>query len=136
MSELTTAPPLNNTEQNRRLTLGKFLRTRRESLDPKRLGLSTPRKRRTPGLRREDVALLDDVGITWYTWLEQGRPIKTSAKVLLAIAKALEFNEVETRHLFMLAELPFSPTVRQLRENQRRQPDDSEPAQSLSRRHR
>ncbi|MFP1721626.1 helix-turn-helix transcriptional regulator [Lonsdalea quercina] len=112
MSALTTAPLPDSTEQNRRLTLGKFLRTRRESLDPERLGLSTPRKRRTPGLRREDVALLADVGITWYTWLEQGRPIKTSVKTLLAIAKALQFNEVETRHLFMLAELPFSPTVR------------------------
>ncbi|WJV52000.1 helix-turn-helix transcriptional regulator [Pectobacteriaceae bacterium CE90] len=102
------APP---TIQNNRKVLGTFLRSRRESLDPRRLGLAVPRKRRTPGLRREDVALLADVGITWYTWLEQGRPIRTSVKTLTAIADALQFNEVETRHLFMLAGLPFSPSV-------------------------
>ncbi|GAB7266679.1 helix-turn-helix transcriptional regulator [Dickeya ananatis] len=90
---------------------GRFLRARRESLDPLRLGLSIPRKRRTPGLRREDVALLADVGITWYTWLEQGREIRASAKTLTAIANALQCNEAETRHLFMLAGLPFSPSA-------------------------
>ncbi|MEE3661721.1 helix-turn-helix transcriptional regulator [Brenneria sp. g21c3] len=102
----------NSAGQDNRKILGAYLRTRRESLDPARLGLSIPRKRRTPGLRREDVALLADVGITWYTWLEQGRPIRTSAKTMSSIAKALQFNEEETRHLFMLASLPYSPTVR------------------------
>ncbi|ACS85528.1 helix-turn-helix transcriptional regulator [Musicola paradisiaca] len=98
--------------QDNRKQLGAFLRSRRESLDPQRLGLPSPRKRRTPGLRREDVALLADVGITWYTWLEQGREIRTSAKTLTAIANALQFNQDETRHLFMLAGLPFSPAAR------------------------
>ncbi|MEC5341422.1 helix-turn-helix transcriptional regulator [Brenneria populi] len=101
-----------NAGQQNRKVLGTYLRTRRESIDPTRIGLSIPRKRRTPGLRREDVALLADVGITWYTWLEQGRPIRTSAKTMMSIAKALQFNEEETRHLFMLANLPYSPTVR------------------------
>ncbi|TYL41474.1 helix-turn-helix transcriptional regulator [Dickeya sp. ws52] len=104
-THVTTLQPDN------RKRLGAFLRARRESLDPLRLGLSIPRKRRTPGLRREDVALLADVGITWYTWLEQGREIRASAKTLTAIADALQFNEAETRHLFMLAGLPFSPAA-------------------------
>lgn len=87
---------------NRKL-LGAFLRTRRESLDPNRLGLARMRQRRTPGLRREEVAQLADVGITWYTWLEQGRPIQASPKTLTAIANALQCNEAETHHLFRLA---------------------------------
>jgi transcriptional regulator with XRE-family HTH domain len=81
------------------------LRTRRENLDPKRLGLPRYGRRRTPGLRREEVAQLANVGVTWYTWLEQGRPIKASARVLSAIASALQCNEAETRHLFVLAGL-------------------------------
>ncbi|MCL2892143.1 helix-turn-helix transcriptional regulator [Brenneria tiliae] len=112
MSTMMTDSSASDAGRRNRKILGAYLRSRRESLDPARLGLSLARKRRTPGLRREDVALLADVGITWYTWLEQGRPIRTSAKTLTAIAKALQFNEDETRHLFMLAELPFSPTVR------------------------
>ena len=58
---------------DRRKQLGAFLRARRESLDPQRLGLPRSGRRRTPGLRREEVAMLADVGVTWYTWLEQGR---------------------------------------------------------------
>ena len=83
--------------------LGDFLRSRRESLDPVRLGLPCLRYRRTPGLRREEVAQLADVGVTWYTWLEQGRDVKASAKTLAAIASALQCNEAETLHLFRLA---------------------------------
>lgn len=90
-------------EQNNRKLLGTFLRTRRESLDPNRLGLPRMRHRRTPGLRREEVAQLADVGVTWYTWLEQGRDIKASPKTLTAIASALQCNDVETQHLFSLA---------------------------------
>ncbi|HCW48347.1 MAG: helix-turn-helix transcriptional regulator [Mixta calida] len=89
-------------KSNHRL-LGEFLRSRRESLDPVRLGLPRMRHRRTPGLRREEVAQLADVGVTWYTWLEQGREIKASAKTLTAIAAALQCNEAETQHLFRLA---------------------------------
>jgi transcriptional regulator with XRE-family HTH domain len=83
--------------------LGAFLRTRRESLDPQRLGLPRLGRRRTPGLRREEVAQLARVGITWYTWLEQGRPVQASARVLESIAAALRYSEAETRHLFALA---------------------------------
>lgn len=94
---------------NNRKLLGTFLRARRESLDPNRLGLPRMRQRRTPGLRREEVAQLADVGITWYTWLEQGRPIQASVKTLTAIANALQCNEAETHHLFMLAGQSLPP---------------------------
>lgn len=85
--------------------LGLFLRQRRESLDPVLLGFSRGGRRRTPGLRREEVAQLADVGVTWYTWLEQGRDIQVSAKVMGAIATALHCTEAETRHVFTLAGL-------------------------------
>ncbi|WP_283149466.1 helix-turn-helix transcriptional regulator [Silvimonas soli] len=93
--------------------LGTFLRVRRESLDPTRLGLPRTGRRRTPGLRRDDVAMLADIGITWYTKLEQGRPIRVSAKVLSAIAVALQCSDAETRHLFALAGIakPAADTV-------------------------
>ena len=90
-------------EKSHHQLLGAFLRRRREALDPARLGLPRVRNRRTPGLRREEVAQLADVGVTWYTWLEQGRDINASAKTLSAIAIALQCNEAETRHLFRLA---------------------------------
>jgi transcriptional regulator with XRE-family HTH domain len=105
--KITSRPmPARDAMENRRaMELGAFLRTRRENLDPKRLGLPRAGRRRTPGLRREEVAQLADVGVTWYTWLEQGRPIQASARVLAAIAAALLCNEAETRHLFALAGL-------------------------------
>ena len=83
--------------------LGMFLRARRESLDPRRLGLPRYGRIRTPGLRREEVAQLADIGITWYTKLEQGRPIRVSPRVLQAVASALQCTEPETRYLFTLA---------------------------------
>ncbi|CAI0700519.1 helix-turn-helix transcriptional regulator [Serratia entomophila] len=98
-----TIPLSAATHTDNRKLLGDFLRARRESLDPNRLGLPRMRQRRTPGLRREEVAQLADVGITWYTWLEQGRPIQASPKTLTAIANALQCNEAETHHLFRLA---------------------------------
>ena len=85
--------------------LGRFLRVRRESLDPARLGLPWIGVRRTPGLRREEVAQLAGIGITWYTKLEQGRAVRASAKVMAMIAEALQCNDAETRHLFTLAGL-------------------------------
>ncbi|WP_312624585.1 helix-turn-helix transcriptional regulator [Scandinavium sp.] len=89
-----------------RKQLGAFLRARRESLDPQRLGLPRSGRRRTPGLRREEVAMLADVGVTWYTWLEQGREVNPSTLVMQAIAQALQCSALETRHLFVLAGLP------------------------------
>lgn len=105
MTLMTEKPPeLAILDENRK-QLGAFLRARRESLDPQRLGLPRSGRRRTPGLRREEVALLADVGVTWYTWLEQGRDVNPSANVLQAIANALQCSPTETRHLFLLAGL-------------------------------
>lgn len=97
-------------DENRK-QLGAFLRARRESLDPQRLGLPRSGRRRTPGLRREEVALLADVGVTWYTWLEQGRDVNPSSAVLQAIASALQCSPTETRHLFLLAGLTPAETL-------------------------
>jgi transcriptional regulator with XRE-family HTH domain len=92
-------------EISRALELGAFLRARRESLDPARLGMPRYGRRRTPGLRREEVAQLAEIGTTWYTRLEQGKPIRVSARVLGAVASALQCSGPETRHLFTLAGL-------------------------------
>jgi len=98
-------------KEDRSRELGAFLRARRESLDPTRLGLPWIGARRTPGLRREEVAQLAGIGITWYTKLEQGRPVQGSAKVMMAIAEALQCNEAEINHLFTLAGLGKPSTV-------------------------
>ncbi|MER6786159.1 helix-turn-helix transcriptional regulator [Streptomyces sp. NPDC000658] len=65
-------------------------------------------RRRTPGLRREEVAQLSGVGVTWYTWLEQGRPINASPQVLDAVARTLRLDPPEREHLYHLAEVPFA----------------------------
>ena len=90
----------------RRRELGAFLRSRRERIGPEQVGLPPSRRRRTPGLRREEVAQLAGVGVTWYTWLEQGRNINASAQVLDAIARTLLFDAQERAHLFTLAGAP------------------------------
>ncbi|MGZ7444832.1 helix-turn-helix transcriptional regulator [Paenibacillus sp. TH7-28] len=87
--------------------LSRFLRTRRERITPKQVGLPESGRRRTPGLRRSEVALLADVGLDWYTYLEQGRHINVSAEVLDRIAGVLRLNESERRHLFHLARKQF-----------------------------
>ncbi|CAM4407601.1 MAG: helix-turn-helix transcriptional regulator [Paenibacillus macerans] len=87
--------------------LSRFLRTRRERMTPKLAGLPESGRRRTPGLRRSEVALLADVGLDWYTYLEQGRHINVSAEVLDRIAGALQLGESERRHLFHLARKQF-----------------------------
>ncbi|HVX46033.1 MAG TPA: helix-turn-helix transcriptional regulator [Mycobacteriales bacterium] len=88
----------------RRTELRSFLRARRARLAPQDVGIAAGPARRTPGLRREEVALLSGVGVTWYTWLEQGRPINASPQVLDAIARALRLDGVERRHLHRLVE--------------------------------
>ncbi|KAA0700787.1 XRE family transcriptional regulator [Neorhizobium sp. P12A] len=98
-----------NYASSRAQELGDMLRRRRESLDPNSLGLSRSGRIRTPGLRREEVATRAAIGITWYTKLEQGRPIKVSPRVLRSVAQALDFTDVETEHLFRLAGLSASP---------------------------
>jgi transcriptional regulator with XRE-family HTH domain len=104
---LNTPPPVPLAETNgtelRRRELGAFLRSRRERVRPEQVGLPPMRRRRTPGLRREEVAQLAGVGVTWYTWLEQGRDINPSAQVLDAIARTLQFDVHEHSHLFTLA---------------------------------
>ncbi|WP_239590171.1 helix-turn-helix transcriptional regulator [Streptomyces aureoverticillatus] len=87
----------------RRQELAAFLRSRRERISPEQVGLVRGGRRRTPGLRREEVAQLSAVGVTWYTWLEQGRAIRVSAQVLDAIARALLMDPTERGHLFVLA---------------------------------
>src|SRR5580692_548780 len=86
----------------KRAEFGAFLRTRRERLTPHDAGLPNGFRRRTPGLRREEVALLAGVGTTWYTWLEQGRDVSASLDVLEALARALQFSQAERSHLIML----------------------------------
>jgi len=88
-----------NDERNK---LGEFLKDRRSKLDPETFGYPRQR-RRTPGLRREEVALRAHVSVTWYTWLEQGRGGAPSAAVLGRVAQALLLTEVEREHLFLLA---------------------------------
>jgi transcriptional regulator with XRE-family HTH domain len=90
----------------RREELAAFLRTRRSRVQPADVGLPPGTRRRTPGLRREEVAQLAGVGVTWYTWLEQGRPIRVSVQVLEAIARVLRLNPSERAHLMLLAEVP------------------------------
>jgi transcriptional regulator with XRE-family HTH domain len=88
----------NNTVENR---LGRYLRERRMKLDPAAFGLPIKR-RRTPGLRREEVAQRAYISPTWYTWLEQGRGGAPSSEVLNRIAGALMLTDVEREHLFLL----------------------------------
>lgn len=90
--------------ERRRAELGKFLRARRARLSPGDFGLAPGSRRRTPGLRREEVALLAGVGVTWYTWLEQGRSINASVQVLDAVAQTLRLDRTEREHLYRLAE--------------------------------
>lgn len=92
----------------RRSELAAFLRSRRSRISPGDAGLPAGRRRRTAGLRREEVAQLAGVGITWYTWLEQGRPINASAQVLDAVARTLRLDPVEREHLFRLALGPIA----------------------------
>src|SRR5580692_3971667 len=90
--------------------LGSYLKDRRAKLDPAAFGIELTR-RRTPGLRREEVAQRANVSATWYTWLEQGRGGAPSADVLERIARALMLTDVEREHLFLLG-LGRPPEVR------------------------
>src|SRR5205809_495596 len=101
---LGLAPP-----PTRRDELAEFLRSHRAAIRPESVGLDGGGNRRTPGLRREEVSLLAGVGLSWYTWLEQGRDNKPSAQVLDALARVLRLDTAERAHLFHLArvELPL-----------------------------
>ncbi len=86
-----------------RAELADFLRSRRERISPQEVGLPAGGRRRTPGLRREEVAALAGVGLSWYTWLEQGRDIKASSAFLDNLSRVLKLDATERRHLFLLA---------------------------------
>ncbi|MBP2190477.1 helix-turn-helix transcriptional regulator [Nocardia goodfellowii] len=90
---------------HRRERLREFLRARRARISPAEVGLPVAGRRRTPGLRREEVAMRAGVGVSWYTWLEQGREISVSGEVLDAVASALLLSEAERAHLYLLAGL-------------------------------
>jgi transcriptional regulator with XRE-family HTH domain len=89
--------------ERHREDLSAFLRAHRERVSPASAGLPAGTRRRTPGLRREEVAALAGVGLTWYTWLEQGRNISVSAALLDSLARVFKLSAAERRHLFLLA---------------------------------
>jgi hypothetical protein len=103
--EISTAPiGRGQMAAGRRRELAAFLRSRRERIAPEQVGMPPALRRRTPGLRREEVATLAGVGVTWYTWLEQGRDINASPQVLDAVARTLLLDPHERDHLFRLAD--------------------------------
>lgn len=96
--------------QERTSELGRFLRSRRDRVRPCDVGLAKETRRRVPGLRREEVAVLANIGTSWYTWLEQGREVHPSESVLEAIAEALLLDREERAHLFLLGGYPDRAT--------------------------
>ena len=92
------------TVDEKKAQLSEFLRSRRARLAPESVGLPARSRRRTPGLRREDVAALAGVSVTWYTWLEQGRDIQVSAEVLERISATLRLSPTERSYLFTLVQ--------------------------------
>lgn len=93
----------NDTQHARRHELGAFLRAHRERITPAMLGLPPGRRRRTPGLRREEVAQLCDISVTWYTWAEQGRDVSLSVAALDRLASTLRLGPGERRYLYELS---------------------------------
>lgn len=100
-----------NNEKQRYIELADFLKTRRAKILPSQVGLSTATRRRTPGLRREEVAQLAGIGVTWYTWLEQGRPIQVSNQVIESLSRVLLLDKQERIHLFLLANQPIPAEI-------------------------
>jgi transcriptional regulator with XRE-family HTH domain len=98
----STTMSVSSCEIAKRREFGAFLRSRRSRLTPDDVGLNGGCRRLTPGLRREEVALLAGVGTAWYTWLEQGRDVRPSGEVLNALAGALRLDRAERRYLFQL----------------------------------
>jgi transcriptional regulator with XRE-family HTH domain len=91
--------------ETRREALGRFLRERREALAPEQVGISSHRGRRTPGLRREEIAFLADIGVKWYARLEAGDEVHPSAATLTGIASALQLSNAELEYMLELAGL-------------------------------
>ena len=89
-----------------RIRLAEFLRSRRERLQPVDFGLPVFRRRRTTGLRRDDVAALADISLTYYSWIEQARELNLSREIVDCIAKALRLNNAERKYVATLAGVP------------------------------
>lgn len=100
-----------NNERYRYKELGDFLKTRRAKIIPAQVGLSSASRRRTPGLRREEVAQLAGVGVTWYTWLEQGRDIHVSTQVIESLSRVLMLDKQERIYLHLLANQPLPDDI-------------------------
>jgi transcriptional regulator with XRE-family HTH domain len=112
--------------------LASFLRERRARLQPQDVGLPRGTRRRTQGLRREEVAQLAGIGVTWYTWLEQARDIRVSSTFLDNLAKALCLNNAEREYLLTLAQERANPAVPQVSASLQRMLDaTSQPAYLL-----
>ncbi|MDX7991056.1 helix-turn-helix transcriptional regulator [Xenorhabdus littoralis] len=95
---------MNRVPPRTRPELEEFLSSRRKKIQPEDVGLITGKRRRTPGLRREEVAALAGVGVVWYTWLEQGREINVSTTFLDNLSNVLKLNKSEKQHLYLLAQ--------------------------------
>jgi transcriptional regulator with XRE-family HTH domain len=106
-------------DKQRRAELGEFLRTRRARLSSTEIGMPAALRRRTPGLRREEVAIAAGVSTTWYTYLEQGRAIQVSGSILSSLANVLQLTEDERIHLFALANQPLTTKIFPLEETLR-----------------
>ncbi|WP_287045214.1 helix-turn-helix transcriptional regulator [Herpetosiphon sp.] len=109
---MTKTPSLVPTKPNqiqRRRLLTDFLRARRARISPESVGLPNGQRRRTPGLRREEVALLAGVSVSWYTWFEQGREIQVSSAVLDSLVRVLQLDGYEREHLYVLARDSVNP---------------------------
>ena len=89
----------------RKQALGAFVRSARDRVTPQQAGIAGGQRRRTPGLRREEVAQLCDISVTWYTWIEQGRDVSVSAAVWARLATVLQMTRAERAYLFELADL-------------------------------
>lgn len=99
--QVTASPPVSGLV--RRVKLRHFLRARRAEITPEEVGLVSMERRRTPGLRREEVAALAGVGVSWYTWLEQGRDINVSDAIVNAVSNALKLEGCERDYFYRLA---------------------------------
>jgi transcriptional regulator with XRE-family HTH domain len=95
---------MSHSASDRNHELAAFLRSRRARLSPQSVGLPVAGRRRTPGLRREEVAMLAGISPEWYTWLEQGRDINVSVPLLESVARTLRLDADEREHLFLLAQ--------------------------------
>lgn len=101
-------------------TLGQFIKAARDRLTPEQAGLPRGR-RRTPGLRREEVALLCDISTTWYTWLEQGRTNSASSQLLTKLARVLRLSQAERQYLFKLAHQVDNEVISDWSDSERQQ---------------